>query len=660
MSIKKSICAAVAVAAVLTACGGGGSSGSPTAGGTSSNLQSNEVSIGTTALTAGQSTAVFAHAVMRGSTPKAMTWTITPLNAVNAGDPAPTVSDPNCAGATFSPPLIANATGEATCQAVVTAPPGARSGTWRLMSTATSTASSVSNYVDFSVTAIPESGFRLVTSSTPQTGYINKQLTLSVPFTINPGNDVKEISYTWAAATSNPIAVPIAGATNSTATVTPTVAGQYQYDVTVKALINGFSQTAKGSVVATIYPANVTDIIDAGLPQLTTPGQVIKLVGSLTNKSSTANYSYSWTQLAGTAGGPETVTINNANSPTASIVTPTSLGNYGFVFTVTKDNPDGTKNVTQSQTTVIVQAAPSGVFTLNAGAAQTVAVGSTATLAGSVGTQGTVTGVTYQYQWTQVGTSPAVVTLSNAGSQTASFIPTVAGTYTFNLTVKATTASGTTTVSGQTQVVATVGGAASSAPFAMTANSGPAQSVAANAVTTLTGSQTSQGSTSNVNYAYAWTQVGASPAAVVLSNANTSTATFLPTVSGVYTFRLTVTASLPDGTTKTATSDSQVTVGGVGNAFSVSAGNAQTLASGTAAIMTGQVTTQGTWAGATFAYAWTQVGASPAAVTVSNANALIASFVPTVSGTYTFNLTVTATSGGVVTTQTATTQVLVP
>lgn len=652
-----------AIAVLLSACGGGGSGTGNTTGGNSNSTQLNDVNAGVTTVNAGQSTALTAHAVMRGATPSAMTWQVSPLSALSSGSPTPTIADAKCVGASYAPPLVAGASGEGTCQTVITFDPKARAGVWRVTNTASSTGTgggSVSNFVDITVNPLPESGFRLLESSTPIVGYINKALTLNVPFTINPGADVKNINYVWTAGSTNPAPALIAGARNSSATVTPTTAGQYSWNVFVTADVNGFTQTVSGTVVAIVYSTNTPDIVDAGLPQIVTPGSIVKLTGSVQNKASNVNYIYSWAQLPGTNGGPTALILNNTNSTVASFVAPTTTGNYEFVFSVTKDQSDGTKSITQSQTTVVVQADPAGVFNVSAGSAQTVAVGAVATLTGSVGTQGNANGVTYQYLWKQVGNTPAVVTLSNANTQAASFIPTVAGNYTFNLTVTATTSAGVTTVSGQTTVLASVGGVSSGALFAMTADSGPAQSVAPNTVATLTGKQASQGSTTGVSYAFAWTQQGALPAAVVLSNANTATATFLPTVSGVYTFRLTVTAVLPDGSTQVATSDSQVVVGGVGNAFSVTAGNAQTGAIGAATVMNGTVTTQGSYSGATFTYAWTQVGATPAVVTISNASSLTSSFLPTVSGTYSFMLTVTATQGGATTVESSATQVLVP
>lgn len=660
MLLKRSIwAAAIAAATVLTACGGGG--GSTVTGGASSNLYSNDISIGTTTLVAGQSTAILAHAMMRGATPNSMTWTATPLGAVNPSDPGIIIGDLSCSSATFVKPAVTGATGEGTCSTIVTAPAGARNGRWRITNTAKAdTAGAISSFVDVDLIALPEAGFALIESSTPATGYINKPLTLSVPFTVAAGAAVRDVQYKWTAAGQNPAILPIAGSRNSTATVTPIVAGQYSFDVEVSALVNGFTKTLNGSVVAIVNPANFVDAIDAGLPRIVAPGDIVSLSGSILNRSDTLVYSTSWRQLDGVAGGPARVDLTNQNSSVSSFVAPMTTGTYGFEYKVVKNQADGTQAVTTANTTVIVKPVVTGVFTVAAGDAQNVATGTVALLRGSVGVQGNASGVTYSYSWAQVGATPAAVTLANAATATASFVPTVAGTYTFNLTVTATTASGSTTVTGTTQVVATT--TATPTPttaFAMSASAGAAQSVAVNSVTTLTGAQTTQGTATGVTYAYQWSQIGTTPAVVTLSNPTSATATFFPTVSGTYGFRLTVTATLVDGSTRTATSDTQVIVGGTGNTFSVSAGDAQVIAVNNAATMAGVVSTQGSFTNAAFSYSWAQVGATPAVVTVSNATALSASFVATVAGPYTFELTVTSTQGGVTTTRTAQTQVLV-
>ncbi len=639
MLLKRTLAgASILTALLLSACGGGGGGES---GGTASQLLTNTISVENKALRAGQTTEIAAYAVMRGTTPKAMVWSAAPLFPVLGLDSSILLSDANCSGATYIAPVIASGSGEGSCRVVVTVPPNAKSGTWRITNTASSSSGSVSGYTDLTVSELSASGFRLLESSTPITGYVNKQLSLNVPFTINPGATVSGVTYSWTPAAENPSILPIAGSRNSTATVIPLSQGQYRYDVQVSATVNGFPATATGSVVASVYPASFTDVIDAGTPSIVSKGAQVSLVGAILNRDNSLSYSTSWRQLDGVLGGPSRVTLANSNTSTASFVAPTTLGNYGFEYKVVKTQPDGSQAVTTAQTSVVVQDAPAGVFTVSAGDVQSIAIGSIATLKATVGSQGATNGVSYTYQWTQVGATPAAVTLSNGTTTTASFLPTVTGMYTFDLAVTATTTAGATTVTGRTQIAVTAAGGGTT-NFALSANAGAAQSVATNTVVSLAGSQTSQGSSSGVLYAYSWAQVGTTPAVATLSNASSSTATYLPTVPGLYTFRLTITATLPNGSVQSASSDTQVAVGGSVSTFTVSAGDAKTVAVNASTNMLGVVSTQGSFSGSSFTYSWVQVGALPAAVTISNANTLTASFIPTVAGTYSFDLSVTS------------------
>ncbi|MCC5612595.1 hypothetical protein LC612_39350, partial [Nostoc sp. CHAB 5834] len=90
--------------------------------------------------------------------------------------------------------------------------------------------------------------------------------------------------------------------------------------------------------------------------------------------------------------------------------------------------------------------------------------------------------------------------------------------------------------------------------------------------------------------------------------------------------------------------------------FGVSAGNAQVVTAPDAVTLTGTVVT-GTPAPSPIAYQWTQVD-GPETVTVSNSNSLVASFVATAPGLYTFELAGTA--GGVTKRTVTTVQALAP
>lgn len=648
---------AIAAAIGLSACGGGGSNITT---GSGNAISTNEVVIQSPTLQAGRSTALTAHVMMRGLTPTSMTWSATAIDAASQSSPAPIFSDALCSTATYVAPIVAGTTGEGLCNVVMTIPADARAGRWRITNSAASgTDGRVTGSADLEIVALPSGGFRLIESSVPLTGYANRPLTLSMPFTARPGANISNVKYEWSAATENPSINPISGARNSLATVVPVATGQYQFNVKVSAEIDGFEHIQNGSVIAVVDRADYADILDAGQPQIVRSNSVVSLIGTVLNRDDTMSYKYTWRQIDGPSGGPARVTLNNANSTIASFVSPAFAGSYGFELLVERTTPSGSIVHSSSKTTVIVDGSATGIFNITAGNAQVGTPGTPVVLSSAVGSQAPSNGVTYIYQWSQVGATPAAVSISNATAQTASFIPTAAGIYTFNVTVTARSATGDVSVSAQTQVnvIDASSGGPSQGNIALTANAGPAQSVALNQVVMLNGGQTLQGGASAV-YGYTWRQIGTSPAVVAISNATSPSASFIPQTPGTYEFELTVRATTSDGVISTATSETRVVVGGGFKTYSVSAGNAQTVSVNTAAVMTGGVVTQGDYSGARFAYSWAQVGASPAAVTLSNPNSLSASFIPTVAGTYTFEMTTTVFDGGITSSRTARTQVL--
>lgn len=648
---------ASAVAMTLSACGGGSTN---EAGGTASGLLSNSVSAGAKAVTAGQATAISAYAIIRGAAPSSMAWSVAPLGTVNSGDPAPVISDANCSTATLTPPVVAGTSGEGSCNTSIYFPPNSKAGTWRVKNTAASTtAGSVSNYIDITVAPAALGGFRLVESSAALTGMVGRSISMSTPFTIDAGAQAANIKYSWVAEAGNPAVVPIAGASTSSASFTPTVAGQYAFKVTATADVNGFTQTSTATVVTVVQAASSADELSLGGVTQAAASENVFLNGSVVKIEPTATYTYKWEQLDGVAGGPERITLSGANSASASFVAPRTAGNYTFKFTTVRTNANGTQQISSDQKTVVIRPSVAAVFEASAGDIQALELGTIAQLRGAVSTQSAGSNVTYRYQWSQVGSSPAAVTISNANNQIASFNPTVAGTYTFELKVIATTPQGDSIVTSQTQVVARNAASTPITTFALSANAGSAKITTPNTVTSLQGTYTAQGTATDVLYSYQWTQLPTGAPNVAISSPTSLTPSFIPTTAAEYGFRLTVTATLPGGATQTATSDTRVLVGQTGGTFTLSAGNAQSVDANTATTLVGAVTPQGDLNGASFAYSWAQIGASPAPVTISNANALTASFVPTTPGTYTFELTTTATVGGQNITRTAQTQIVV-
>jgi len=653
LHFMKLLTTTLAATVALSGCGGGGGDS------IDSGLFSNRVTVSQNVARAGDNVPISAIASVRGATPVAMTWRATPLTQGATNGESLVILDADCGSASYVPPAKQGLTGQGQCDTVLILPAGMTNGRWRLTNTVkTSDNSTFTGFAEIEVLALPDNGFRLIEPTTPLSGYVNRAVTLNVPFTANPGARVENVKYEWSGSSQNPSAVTIAGQRTSTATVVPTEPGQYQFDVRVTATVNNVNIERTASVVVIVEASPAEDIVSAGPIQSVRPGQIVQLNGSvLIHNPTQATYTYTWNQLGGAAGGPAPITFANRDTASPSFVAPNIPGTYGVEMVATRHNASGSTIVKRAQTYIIVTGSGQPFFDISVSGVQIAQVGSPVTLTANATGGNSNDGTRYTYRWSQVGSTPAAVTLSGANTKTASFIPTAAGTYTFEVEVTATNANGATlTLTERVQVIVNAS-SSSSSTLALTANAGNAQAAAPNNVVTLNGSHTAAGATSGVTYTYSWTQVGSTPVAVTLSNANSPTASFVPTTPGTYTFELTVTATKPDGSTQTASSQTQVVVG-AGKTFTVSAGDAQVVNVNSAATLNGAVTYQGTYTGHTVSYSWTQVGTSPAVVTISNADSATASFIPQTPGLYTFELSVTVVDGSVTQTRTATTQVL--
>jgi PKD repeat protein len=157
-------------------------------------------------------------------------------------------------------------------------------------------------------------------------------------------------------------------------------------------------------------------------------------------------------------------------------------------------------------------------------------------------------------------------------------------------------------------------------------NAGPDQSIQPNTLAQLSGTISDPEGTA---LTFGWQQT--SGPAVTLSNPNTLTPSFTPTVKGSYSFRLTATDA------QGLSSNDIVTVVVPNRAPSVSAS-----ASPSPAEVNGTVTLQAIASdldGDSLTYAWAQVG-GPELVTLTNGNTAAATFVALAKGSYTFSVTV--------------------
>jgi len=151
-----------------------------------------------------------------------------------------------------------------------------------------------------------------------------------------------------------------------------------------------------------------------------------------------------------------------------------------------------------------------------------------------------------QYAWSETS-APAGSKggqLTGTASAVAKFVPDIAGTYTFNLTVtnsdRQTAAASSTVVAAEKPPLANAGG-----PYSVIAGQG----------VTLNGSQSSDPNNPPEPLTFAWS-VGSAPAGSnggQLVNATTATPTFRPDIPGTFTINLMVTNSVGETQTAVAT-----------------------------------------------------------------------------------------------------------
>ncbi|MEQ9415331.1 MAG: tandem-95 repeat protein, partial [Cyclobacteriaceae bacterium] len=370
----------------------------------------------------------------------------------------------------------------------------------------------------------------------------------------------------------------------------------YEWLLTQK--LGGSPSANAGTDVTLTLPVNSTTINGSG----SDPG------GSIV--------SYLWAKVTG-----PTVTLSNASTSNLSLSAMVA-GVYEFSLTITdNDGNTATDNVLVTVNPVVVNQAPT--IASNPPITLTLPTNSTNVVAVASDVDGTIA----TYAWIQKPGGPSTATLS--GTTTATLITSslIEGSYTFQLTViddDGATAS--------RDFIIIVNPAAVNQP--PTSNAGA--DVPINLPTSSTNLIGSGSDPDGSIASYAWIKVSGPTA--TLANTNTPTLSISSLVSGVYTFRLTVTDNLgltdSDEATVTVVAANQAPTANAGSDFSITLPTSSTNVVGSGNDPDGTISS----------YQWSQIS-GPNSATLTNENSTTATISGLIQGNYSLSLTVTDNDG---------------
>ena len=268
------------------------------------------------------------------------------------------------------------------------------------------------------------------------------------------------------------------------------------------------------TVTAADGSGNMAPVANAGSPQAgktINPSTDVALSGSGTDEGGDPKaLTYAWTIRGPTGFSPISAATQNVTFK------PTIPGRY----TATLNVDDGALESEPSVVAFTVNAPPVARIS----ATPPVHTGDTVTLDGSASSDpDDLPTSPPNYSWVVAGP-----TAFNLTGKTASFTPTLPGSYSATLKVDDGLASSSAT--------ATVAVAAYASPVA---NAGSPQSVLLGQTITLDGRGSADSDTAFGSLSFLWSQIGG-PAQVVLAGANTAQPRFKPEVAGTYTFSLKV------------------------------------------------------------------------------------------------------------------------
>src|SRR5919109_373924 len=346
----------------------------------------------------------------------------------------------------------------------------------------------------------------------------------------DPDGTIESYSWTQTAGTGVTLDDASSATPSFTAPNVDSAGDTLTFELTVD---DGNGHTATDTVNIAVENANQPPTANAGADFSVNEGTTgVQLQGSGQDADGTIS-SYQWEQVV--SGSEPTVTINDANSATATFDAPSVSANTELTFKLTVTDNDG---ATAEDSVVVTINNVNQNPIANAGTDQTVNEGDSVSLDGSASSD--ADGTIASYSWTQ--TAGTAVTLSDASSATPSFTAPNVGSngdaLAFELTV--------TDNDGATSTADSVSVTVNNVNQPPTANAGADFSV--NEGTTGVQLQGSGQDADGTISSYQWEQTDGP--SVILNNADTATATFdAPSVSANtwLTFKLTVTDN--DGAT---------------------------------------------------------------------------------------------------------------
>jgi len=413
--------------------------------------------------------------------------------------------------------------------------------------------------------------------------------------------DLDTLTYAWTQ-TSGP-AVTINNAGTSIADFVGPL-GVFTFDLSVDDQDGGVNVD---SVMVTVVNADPVAALAAN-PAVARVGQLVELTAnaSVDPDGSISTYDIEYGDGTGSTGPVAQAWVWHAY---------TAAGTYQANVTIV-DN-DGNTSTANTSVTVNLNQVPIA----DAGSDQNVLKGALVTLDGSASSDPDLDTLTYL--WSQVG-GPAVTLSSTTVAMPTFTADTTMVIYTFDLTVDDGWGG-----NSADQVVITL---VNTPPIADAGVDQPG--IAKNTLVTLDGSSSLDPDPTDT-ITFFWAQTTGAP--VTLSSTTSSNPTFTPTVSGTYTFELTV--DDPE-----AAQDMDAVVITVVNALPLAdAGADVSILKGSNVLLDGSGSSDADTTD-TLTYAWAQTGGLP--VTLTNANTATPNFTASQAGVYTFRLNVSDGDGG--------------